>query len=694
MRRQEYINRAGPYAQAQMTQQERMERDVHGLELRKIILGLYITESISSRKLCTIAHHHTLNGGTGMEDFARPPNPKDNNHNSVVRLVLAKEFGDSNLTFVEAPMHDKKKSCRSKVMIPIVRPSESLSEHFLGHTNAVDVGDLALPLPSAPELPPTDEWTPAHRDSEVCKVALASGVHPTRIRRLGIFMDAAGFTKQESFEGLFVIDLDTGFRTLVAVIRKAEYCSCGCRGFCTLWPVHDAILNDLQSAADGKWSVVTHLQEEFPPGSVERARAGLPMGLVLAVCELRADMPGYTGPMGFRASSHAVNPCCVCNICKGDLSKMDNVSLTDGPAEPFTTEQYRQLMRDCSVVATVTEADVRSIIRHESLEYDRRKMSGFLGRRMVHHVILESGQRLLLGDRLHPSRTLQDVADFELQATPFTCRFWRVGNPKTARLLHHSPLKDIPGVGMQTYAIDILHTWHLGGIPKYNGKVLWAILRSNAYAGPHEDRLYQDDRMHLKLLRLRSDLWLHYKEMQRLDPEWRKKASQVWNLSIKMLGKEWDPVVRTKASESRHLLDFCVRIAEMHQDHLDQLDPNLGKYLLLSGKAAQQVNDIIRDSPRVMSVPDQQRLMDSYLRHCTFFCRAGGSVVPKHHLMIHCIQRISYLGNPRFYSCYHDESLNGVVVEIAKSCHRMTFMRSVHDKFRWAGKLGLSMHMF
>ena len=115
MRRQEYINRAGPYAQAQMTQQERMERDVHGLELRKIILGLYITESISSRKLCTIAHHHTLNGGTGMEDFARPPNPKDNNHNSVVRLVLAKEFGDSNLTFVEAPMHDKRNHVAQKL---------------------------------------------------------------------------------------------------------------------------------------------------------------------------------------------------------------------------------------------------------------------------------------------------------------------------------------------------------------------------------------------------------------------------------------------------------------------------------------------------------------------------------------------------------------------------------------------------
>ena len=250
---------------------------------------------------------------------------------------------------------------------------------------------------------------------------------------------------------------------------------------------------------------------------------------------------------------------------------------------------------------------------------------------------------------------------------------------------------NIPGVGMESYAIDILHAWHLGGIPKYNGKVLWAILRSDAYLDPNQGNLYEADRMHLKLLRLRSDLWLHYKSMQRADPTWHKKASQVWNLTMKMLGKECNPVVNCKASESRHLLDFCVGLVEVYQHHLSAEE---GRFLLLSGKAAQQVNQIIRESPRLMTAADQQRLMDAYLRHCSTFFRAGGLAVPKHHIMIHCLQRISYLGNPRFYTCYLDESMNGVVVKIARSCHRMTFMRSVHNKFRWAGKLGLSTHMF
>jgi hypothetical protein len=250
---------------------------------------------------------------------------------------------------------------------------------------------------------------------------------------------------------------------------------------------------------------------------------------------------------------------------------------------------------------------------------------------------------------------------------------------------------DIPGVGVQSYAIDLLHTWHLGGIPRYCGKALWAILRSGAYADNLPDHLHAEDIMHLKILRLRSDLWVHYKEMQAMDPTWRKRASQVWSLTVKMLGPEWNPCLNAKASENRHLLDFCVSMVERHHDYLEL---NVGRFLLFSGRAAQLCNQIIRDSPRLMPLAEQQQLLDAYVRHCMTFTRAGGVLVPKHHLMIHCIQRIAFLGNPRFYHCYHDESLNGVVVKIAKSCHRMTFMRSVHEEFRWAGKLGLSHHMF
>jgi len=329
------------------------------------------------------------------------------------------------------------------------------------------------------------------------------------------------------------------------------------------------------------------------------------------------------------------------------------------------------------------------------LDYDHKKMGGYLGRRLVRPVTLTladgSEQHLRPGDRLHPTRTLRDVADFETHPRPFQCIFWRVDDVKTARLLHHSPLMDIPGVGTQSYAIDILHTWHLGGLPRYIAMVFWIVLRSDALASDFQPWLKADDKMHLKLLRLRSSLWIHYKQMQAADPTWRTKASQVWNLTIKMLGKESNPNLRAKASETRHLLEFAVGLLEQHQG---ALDPIMARFMLASGRAAMEVNTIIRESDRLMDAGTQQRLLDAYIRHLEMYMRSGGNFVPKHHLFIHCIQRISYLDNPRFYACYHDESLNGVVVKIARSCHRLTFMHSVHEKFRWAGKLGMSHHMF
>ena len=641
-----------------------------------------------------MAYRHTQSGGVGLEDLALIPDPSNNHHNEHVKLILGKKLGNTDLTYVETPMYDKKACCRTKVMVPIVRPSEAVSEYFLGHTGACGVNDHTEELPDVPHVDMAS-LPPAQRDHDVVKHALANGTHPTRIRRLGIFMDAVGFTQSESFEGLFVNDLDTGMRWLVAVLRKAEMCKCGCRGFCTFWPLHDALLNDLQFAADGKWGVVSHLREPFLEGTVAHKRAGSPMGLVLAVTEIRADMPGYTGPMGFRASSHVTHGCCVCNVKKESLCELENVTLDGGPAELFDTEQYRALLEEFRHVVTISSpADVRAVLTDGRLEYDHRKQNGFMGRTLKGEVTLSSGEMLIPGDRLHPSRLLRDVGDFENQpksAYPFKCLFWRLGDPKTARLIHHSPLMDIPGVGMQSYAIDILHTWHLGGIPRYCGTALWAILRSDAYAHDLPEHLYAEDVMHIKMLRLRSDLWLHYKAMQRSDPTWRKKASQVWNLTLEMLGKEWNPVLRAKASESRHLLDFCVKVVEAKQANLD---PNCAGFLLAGGRAAQTVNDIMRDSPQIMSVDDQQRLLDAYIRHCTMHIRSGGNFVPKHHLMLHCIQRIAVLGNPRWYHCYHDESLNGVVKKIAKSCHRMTFMHSVHQKYRWAGKVGLSHHMY
>ena len=46
-----------------------------------------------------------------MEDLAMVPDPQNRNHNTHVKLILGKEFGHADITYVEAPVYDKKVVC-------------------------------------------------------------------------------------------------------------------------------------------------------------------------------------------------------------------------------------------------------------------------------------------------------------------------------------------------------------------------------------------------------------------------------------------------------------------------------------------------------------------------------------------------------------------------------------------------------
>ena len=95
-----------------------------------------------------------------------------------------------------------------------------------------------------------------------------------------------------------------------------------------------------------------------------------------------------------------------------------------------------------------------------------------------------------------------------------------------------------------------------------------------------------------------------------------------------------------------------------------------------------------------MSRVQVQALLDAYTRHVNMRVRAGGEVQPKHHLMLHLVQRCLRFGNPKYYWTYRDESSNGIVTKIARSCYRRRFMMAVHDKFKWLTALDLCTQMF
>ena len=130
---------------------------------------------------------------------------------------------------------------------------------------------------------------------------------------------------------------------------------------------------------------------------------------------------------------------------------------------------------------------------------------------------------LVKGARLEPSATLVDVSLFETQQTPFDCVFYIAG--PNGRVLHQSPLLQIPGVHLSTWCIDLLHTWHYGPMSTYITHTLRLLLSSPIWK-PDIPDLDLEESNKLALMALKAELWTHYKRRRQEDPVWRVKGSE------------------------------------------------------------------------------------------------------------------------------------------------------------------------
>ena len=169
------------------------------------------------------------------------------------------------------------------------------------------------------------------------------------------------------------------------------------------------------------------------------------------------------------------------------------------------------------------QADVRAIIR-SPLELDSRQRNGFGEGSWGSDIMLSSGQQLFCNDRLHPSVELFDDADFETRPVPFSCEVWRLGRqPAGDRLQHATPLLRVECLILESWALDILHSWYLGPLPRYEAYVLWFILRSNCF-GVALPWLSTDDIQHLNMSQVRYKLTASYKRRASEEPGGAKKC--------------------------------------------------------------------------------------------------------------------------------------------------------------------------
>ncbi|CAK9016517.1 unnamed protein product [Durusdinium trenchii] len=509
------------------------------------------TDPQPKKRVATLAYHITRAGGQGLEDLALNATSAVKNGHRHVKKHAGKIYPEVGLGFVKCPMYKKRDSQRVVEEVPIYLPSTAfqkyITQDMVDNTAEFDkiVGDLD-----------------AYWDHPLVKAAKAEGIK-RHVRPIALYWDGVVYTKKDSFFAFYVTD----------ILSSEEMCQCGCRGWCSLYPL---LL---------RWTT--------------------------------------------------------------DLKGLE--------------------------VVQVTSLTMRAKI-HQNLVY-KFKMRG----RCLSHALPLYG--LKKSSRLMPTPTLPDVAGFEFKEIPFETSWW-VG-PEDGRLLHDCPLLNLSGVGLETFSLDIMHSWHLGPLQLLVSKALNYCLDTGLWgprAGGGGDA---QDRRKLSLLAIKSELFAFYRD-QRQDKDWLGKGSEVWNLTLTMLGSTDAPSLHAKAAESHGLALFVRQLLERRMGDFEQClpraDARQGKFLLEASKAASELDVVFGVESRRLTRNQVHRALGCYSRFLSFYNKAGGPLVPKTHFMVHLIQRSLYKGNPRKYSTYRDESLNGQIAKIARSCHRRTWANIIHWK--------------
>lgn len=329
--------------------------------------------------------------------------------------------------------------------------------------------------------------------------AVASAGEGDVIQPLAMYTDGVGFHRHNSVLGVWVYHLLTGGRHLVVVLRKAEICNCGCRGWCSLAPLWTCLAWSFAHMLRGYHPLTRHDGTGFTEADGSRAAvAGEPLGFRAVVLLLKCDIAEQSHSLGLPGGGDSVAPCPFCFAEPRDMFDTSGFSALGVSNPKRTLAQYLSACQKCEVAARVRGRFAQIQLR-AALAYDKTKSGSASKGRALQTDFPEYG--LLRRDRLEPRLGLMDVASFDEHAVPFTAVFWRVSLETATR--HRNPLFSTEtGLCQAHIGIDWLHTLSLGVFQMLLCELIWDMFLANCY----QIGGTQTNRVELSVARFRAEL--------------------------------------------------------------------------------------------------------------------------------------------------------------------------------------------
>jgi hypothetical protein len=620
--------------------------------LADLLIDLKARHVLSAKQACSLAYFASKAGACGfVGKIGFRPDADTGAFSKHWDRAVGRDFTAGQEFYnVPAPQHHRADYSRRVDLLPTVPPHEFLEEEVNKHPEML--AELAAAVAER-RLPPAYYEHPIFQSAPP-----DTAVHP-----LCLYVDGVPITRSDSALGLWVQCFTTGRRSLAAVLRKSDTCKCGCKGYCTLFPVLAMLDWSFQALAVGEWPRTRHSGEGF--GAAEafrRSRGGAALGFRALVLFVKGDWMEWATTFGFQSWASTSSPCFLCKASPADFYSTIGLSAfgVSHPARTFA--EYEAACSLCEHLVTLDAALFKKV--RASLEYDIRQQ-GSRGRRLLRNFA-EVG--LECGDRLEPSKYLADIGDgFDQSIPPVTVMFWRPRDETYTK--HRVPIfNQLTAVTPdRTAAVDYLHALSLGVFGTWCSFVCWVLLQHNVFGLSGST---QEARLAAMVIRLRADLFAWY----RSESLSGREHSRVQNITTGLLGAPPDYLCGLHGAETNGFLFFCDFLIKKHSS---QLPPSQATPCLRASAALCSILDIIRSHGDVLPPRAIQNFIDATKTYISASAALGVPQRPKLHMLIELAGRCRLHGNPKAGATWHDESLNAVLKRVAGDCHRLTWSRRV-----------------
>jgi hypothetical protein len=613
-----------------------------GEYLVSFLLELMYTNALSARSLCVICYWAARAGASGpVADYGLKPNSPSGHFQRKVDSVTGVNLRQASKQMfkIRVPQHSKYDLSRTTHEMVVQLPHEEFANEV-----AED--------PSAASGPFDPEWTAAYREHPTVTSNPGATVMP-----YAFYLDGISFTRTDTLLGIFVYSLHTLKRHLCCVLRRSNFCKCGCKGWCTLYPVFAMLRWSFECLSNGVWPS-SGPAGDWADDDVERSnRGGTPLGFRGALLHIKGDWAEFAHTLGFADWNSELFCCLFCKATKANRFDIAGVSPFGSVWGALAQDDMDRACLACEKWVTLSR-EQHGVVKAR-LHYNRKKGGG--SGRCLFVDIAELG--LDMNDRLEPHSGLPDVALFD-SITEFPCRvlFWR--STFETRCRHRNPMfgADI-GVTINTLMVDKLHTLHLGPAQFWASHCLWELIKTDAW----DTRAVGKDLHSLSVQHIKSSLWTWYSDQRRLRPD--TDITEVQNFTLAMMGGT--PSTRslhTKAAETKGLVPFVLHLL---RTKFGSFAPDSSiEALIDAGAALQTYFELLESEPRNVSAAGLQAMFDAVKQHIALSKLAGIDMKPKHHLMIHLVSRTAEHGNPGYYATFTDEGINHLLKKVGQAAHR------------------------